>query len=145
MTMVKVNPMHKTFNGMVNEFLNEFPATVSKSLREDVLHYPPVNIRETPDAYFVSLSAPGLQKADFKVKLENKILTISSEKKEETLNENDKMVRTEFGIRNFRRSFTIDEKIEVENISARYENGIMTLELPKREVAKAVSKEIEIL
>lgn len=143
--MVKVNPMHKTFNGMVNEFLNEFPATVSKSLREDILHYPPVNIRETPDSYFVSLSAPGLQKSDFKVKLDNKVLTISSDKKEESLHENDKMVRTEFATRSFKRSFTVDEKIEVDNISARYENGIMTLELPKRELAKAVSKEIEIL
>lgn len=144
MTHVKVNPMHKSFNGIVNEFFNEFPAAVGKSLREDVLHYPPVNIRETADAYFVYLSAPGLQKADFKIKLDNKVLTISSERKEEALKENEKLVRNEFGIRNFKRSFTVDEKIESDNISARYENGIMILELPKREMAKDVSKEINI-
>lgn len=144
MTLVKVNPMHKSLNGMVNEFFNEFPASVSKSLREDVLHYPPVNIRETPEAYVVYLSAPGMQKSDFKIKLENKVLTISSEKKEDAPVENEKMVRNEFGIKSFKRSFTIDEKIETENISARYENGIMILQLPKREVVKAVSKEIDV-
>ena len=139
------NPLSKSLNGIVNEFFNEFPTAVGKSLREDVLHFPPVNIEETPDAYLVELYAAGFQKADFKVGLENQVLTIQSEQKESELVDGNRMIRKEFSRRSFKRSFTVDEKIESANITAKYENGILTLTLPKRETAKSFSKEIEIL
>ncbi len=146
MTHVKMNsPFSKSLNGFVNDFFNEFPTAVGKTVREDVLSNPPVNIEETPNAYLVTLSAPGYQKSDFKVSLENHLLTISSEKKENSIDETNKQIRKEFSLRSFKRSFTIDEKIEAENISAKYENGILHLELPKRETAKAFAKDIEIL
>ncbi len=146
MTMVKVNrPLNKSLNGFVNEFFNEFPTAMGKTMREEILHYPPVNISETPDTYFVELSAPGFEKADFKVSLENNMLTISTEKSEEKPAENNNSLRKEFSLRSFKRSFTIDEKIEADKISAKYENGIMKLELPKRDIAKAVTRDINIL
>ena len=144
--MVKVNrPLNKSLNGFVNEFFNEFPTAMGKTMREDILHYPPVNIIETPDSYFVHLMAPGLQKSDFKVALDNNTLTISTEIEELAGAETEKLLRKEFSIRSFKRSFTINEKVEAENISAKYENGIMVLELPKREIAKAVKRDINIL
>ena len=131
-------------NGFVNEFFNEFPTAVGKTVREDLLNNPPVNIEETPDDYLVSILAPGYQKSDFKVSLDNHLLTISSEKREEEIAEGNKLIRKEFSQRSFKRSFTINEKIEAESITAKYDNGILYLTLPKRETAKAFSKDIEI-
>jgi HSP20 family protein len=129
---------------MMKEFFNEFPTTVSKTLREEVLQSPPVNITEQTAAYLVEIAAPGFDKADFNVKLENNILTISAAQKEITKDVNDKPVRREFSVKGFKRSFTLDEKIDSENIQAKYDNGILKLELPKKETAKPLAKEITI-
>lgn len=145
MTLVKVNnPISRSIDGLMKDLFNEFPSTLSKTVREDVLHFPPVNIFENADSYQLQLAAPGFEKADFNIKLEENLLTISTEKKEETVNADSKMLRREFGYKSFKRSFTVDEKIDIQNISAKYENGILLLELPKKEIAKAVSKEISI-
>lgn len=145
MTLVKVNnPINRSFDGLMNELFNELPATFGKAVREDVLHFPPVNITEKNDAYHIVLAAPGMEKADFNVKLEGKLLTISAEKKEEKAAENEKMIRREFSHRAFKRSFTLDEKIDAGSISAKYENGILQLVLPKKEEVKNPAKEIVI-
>jgi HSP20 family protein len=145
MTLVKVNnPINRSFDGLMNELFNELPATFGKAMREDVLNFPPVNIIEKNDAYHIELAAPGMDKADFNVKLENNLLTISTEKKEEKTAENEKMIRREFTYKAFKRSFTVDEKIDAAGISAKYENGILKLELPKKEVIKNAAKEISI-
>jgi HSP20 family protein len=146
MTLVKVNnPLNRTFDGMMKDFFNEFPTTLGKTLREDILHFPPVNIVDKAEAYHLEMSVPGFEKSDFNVKLENNILTISTEKSDENTESTDKLIRKEFSYKSFKRSFTIDEKIDAENISARYENGILKLALPKKEIAKAGAKEINIL
>ncbi len=145
MTLVKVNnPLSRSFDGLMNDLLNDFPTAFGKTVREDVLHFPPVNIYETDAAYQLEIAAPGFDKADFNVKLENNLLTISTEKKEEKNESTGKSVRKEFSYKSFKRSFTIDEKIEAGNISAKYENGILKLDLPKKETAKAITKEINI-
>ena len=147
MTLVKVNhPLSRSIDGFMKDFLNEFPSTVSKTFREDVLHFPPVNITETPSAYLVDLYVPGYEKNDFKINLDANVLTVSSEKKsEEVKEEGNKFIKTEFSYKAFKRSFTVDEKIDAENISAKYENGILKLELPRKEVLKQGAKEINIL
>lgn len=145
MTLVKVNnPINKSFDGLMNELFNDLPISFGKSLREDVLHFPPANIVEKADLYQIEMAAPGMNKADFTVKLDGKILTISAEKKTESSKEDEKMVRKEFGYKAFKRSFTLDEQIDATQISARYENGILNLELPKKEEVKAGAKEIVI-
>ncbi|MBC7867357.1 MAG: Hsp20/alpha crystallin family protein [Gloeobacteraceae cyanobacterium ES-bin-316] len=148
MTLVKVNNnnnLSRSLDGMMKDIFNEFPTTVAKTFREDVLNFPPVNIIEKADSFLVELSAPGFEKADFIVKLEGNLLNISTERKEEKTAETDKMIRKEFSYRTFKRSFTIDDKIDVENIVAKYENGILKLELPKKEILKAGVKDISIL
>ncbi len=146
MTLVKVNnPLSKGFDGFVNDLFNEFPANFGKTIRQEVLQFPPVNIVEKTDSYHVEVSAPGLDKSDFNIKLEGNLLTISGEKKAETKVENDKVIRREFSQKSFKRSFTLDDKIDGSAITAKYENGVLALVLPKKEEAKAGSKEIAIL
>lgn len=144
MSYVKVNNNYKSLDGFMKEIFNEFPSAVSKAVREDVLHYPPVNIIDKTTNYSVELSAPGYLKADFSIKLDNNVLTVSTDKKEVTTVENEKLIRSEFGLKSFKRSFTLNEKIDTENIAARYENGILKIELPKKESFNAGAKDISI-
>ncbi|HCF64507.1 MAG TPA: hypothetical protein DEU93_10440 [Chitinophagaceae bacterium] len=145
MTLVKVNrPLSRTFEGFMNDFFNDFPVAVSKTFREDVMSFPPINITEKENAYQIELAAPGYDKADFKISMEGNVLNISSEKKDEQKEETDKSIRREFSYKAFKRSFTLDEKIDVEKIDARYENGVLKLELPKKQATQATAKEINI-
>lgn len=145
MTLVKVNtPINRTFDGLMNELFNDLPVTFGKSIREDLLQFPPANIIEKTGLYRIELAAPGMEKTDFNVKLDGKILTISAEHKTETAKADEKVIRKEFGFKSFKRNFTVDEKIDADNISARYEKGILTLELPKKEELKTGTKEITI-
>lgn len=145
MTFVKVNnPIAKNLDGFVNDIFNEFPATFGRSFREDFLQFPPVNIAEKTDAYQLEVSAPGWQKESFNLKLDANVLTISAEKKEEAKDETAKVVRKEFTNKSFKRSFTLDEKIDAANISAKYENGVLQVTLPKKEVVKAAAQQITI-
>lgn len=142
MTQVKFNnrPANRVFNNVFDELFNQFPAT----WKDSSLHNPPVNIHETSDAYHVELSAPGLAKEDFQIKVEEGLLSIGYEKKEETKEEGYKTVRREFAQRSFKRSFTVDENIDVDNIQAKYEQGVLKLHLPKKEQPKASVKQINI-
>ena len=145
MTLVKVNnPLSRSFDGMMKEIFNDFPTAFGKTFREDVLQFPPVNIIEKAAAYELEIAAPGFDKADFNVKLEGNMLSISTEKTNEKTETEHKVVRKEFSYKSFKRSFTLDEKIDAENIQAKYENGVLKLELPKKEIAKAGTREISI-
>jgi len=146
MTLVKVNnPVLKSFDNLMNEFFHELPVNFGKSVREDFLAFPPVNITENATAYYLQLAIPGFEKTDFSIKLENSLLTISATKKEEGKDETAKTIRTEFTQKAFKRSFTVDEKIDSSTIAAKYENGILHVELPKKEQEKATTKEISVL
>jgi HSP20 family protein len=101
-------------------------------------------VKETENGYVLELIAPGFQKEDFKINLDNNTLTISAEKKEETENQNEKFIRKEYKQQSFSRSFTIDENIDAETISAKYVNGVLTLNLAKKQEVKPSVKEISI-
>ena len=88
--------------------------------------------------------APGFSKEDIKIALDNYKLTISGEKRSEEDNKTEKVIRNEYKFQSFKRSFTIDEKTDVENISAKFENGVLTLNLPMKGEVKEVAKEISI-
>jgi HSP20 family protein len=128
MTFVKVNNnTHRSISNFVDEFFQGFPAGLGK---EESNGFPPVNIHETADAYHLELSAPGRSKEDFKLAIDNGQLTISFEKKEEGKTEDYKTIRKEFSFRSFKRSFNLDDRIDSNNIQAKYENGVLKLLLP---------------
>ena len=146
MTLVKVNnPITKSFDGLMNQFLNDFPSATGKTIREEFLGFPPVNIDEKPNGYLLQLAAPGFDKTDFTIKLEADLLTISAGRTTETKDETVKSIRKEFSNKSFKRSFTLDEKIDGATIVAKYENGILNVEIPKKEQEKTPAKEIAIL
>jgi len=140
MTLVKVNntPARSLAN-FVDEFFGELPA-----FRESSLNFPPVNIHETADAYHLELNAPGRSKEDFKLAIENGLLTVGFEKKEETKTQEYKTIRKEFSYRSFKRSFNLDDKIDAGAVQAKYENGVLKLYLPKKEQVKESTKQITI-
>jgi HSP20 family protein len=141
MTLVKVN--NRPFGNLFNELLNEIPVA-ARSFGQDLLAFPQTNIHETPDAYHLELNAPGRTKEDFKIQVEQGLLTISYEKKESVQSEDYKTVRREFEFRSFKRSFSVDDKINVDGIEAKYENGVLKLLLPKKEESKQSSRQINI-
>jgi HSP20 family protein len=101
------------------------------------INTPAVNIIEGKEDFRIEVAAPGLGKNDFKLSIEHNLLTISSEKEEEKKENGDKFMRREFCYSCFRRSFSIPDSVDSENISASHKDGILTLTLPKKEQAKA--------
>jgi HSP20 family protein len=101
---------------------------------------PSVNIKENGADFKIELAAPGLEKKDFKIEVENGQLVISAEKEEEKKEENEKYRRREFSYNFFKRSFDLPENSVPEKIEAKYENGLLKLTLPKKEAAPATPK-----
>lgn len=100
---------------------------------------PAINIKETENEYILEVAAPGMKKEDFKIRMENGMLTIYSEKQEEIENQDKKGAysRREFNYQSFQRSFSIPEDmVDGENIQARYHDGILDIRLPKKEEVK---------
>ena len=142
MTLVKVN--NRPFGNLFSDFLNELPVA-ARSFGQEVFAFPQTNIHETPEAFHLELNVPGRSKEDFKVQVEQGLLTISYEKKEEISQSEDyKTLRREFEYKSFKRSFTVEDKIEVDGIQAKYENGVLKLLLPKKEDSKPSARQINI-
>lgn len=99
---------------------------------------PAVNIKENDNEFEIDVAAPGLKKEDFKLNLDNNVLTISSEKeiRNEEKDEKGNYTRQEFGYQSFSRSFTLPEMVDADKIKANYKDGILKINVPKREEAK---------
>ncbi len=149
MKMVKQNLMPRTVSGLIEDLLN---TGIHSSFRDSAVHddwiqhwgQTPVNIREQDTAYQIDVVAPGITKEDLKIQVNDNVLTIAFNQKEEQPEHSGQWLRKEFKVRDFKRSFTLGEKVDAEKISAKYENGILHLELPKKETALATNKVIEI-
>lgn len=137
MTRIQFNDQgFKTLGSLVNEIFND----VNTGNR----FFPPVNISENENNFELVLMVPGRKKEDFKIALDKDILTVSYEQKEEKADEKTRIVKNEFTLRSFSRSFTLNEEIDRDSIAASYENGLLKLALPKKEEVKISPKEISI-
>jgi len=98
---------------------------------------PAVNIKEDENIYEVEVAVPGLKKDDFKIELENDVLTISSQKEVEEEKVDDNYKRREFRYSSFKRTFSLPEnKVDGDKVKAKYVDGVLHITLPKREEAK---------
>ncbi len=138
-------PFEGTFSNLVDDLFTELPVLLNSgfnnTVRKDSV---PVNVKETEKSFQLDVIAPGFDKTDFKVNIEQDILTVSAEKTNEVNEESDKQIRKEYNFRSFKRSFTLDEKIDATNIEASYVNGVLRLNLPKKEAVKQSATEIVI-
>ena len=129
---------------LVEEFFNGdlFPRFLDAESKQSL---PAVNIVESKDDYRIDVAAPGLNKEDFKVNLENNVLTVSSEKEEKQEDKDEKVMRKEFSYYSFSRSFTLPLTVNAEKIRATHKDGILQVIIPKKEEAKEKpSREIKI-
>lgn len=140
MTMLTVRPESGRIAGprfanlLENIFESELPTFLHNEWNK--LSTPSVNIKETKDAYQLHVVVPGFVKENFNIKVEDNLLTISAEAKEEKPEEGEKLTRREFTAQSFKRSFTFPETVVTDKIGAAYENGILNITLPKVEEAK---------
>ncbi len=103
---------------------------------------PAVNVSENDDFFTLEVAAPGKSKNDFNLELDNGTLTISSEERNEEEKKDDKgrFTRREFSYSSFKRAFSLPETVDVEKISAEYKDGVLVINLPKKEDAKVQAK-----
>lgn len=138
------------------DYTNPYPSLWNKLFDDEFFNMnfspsgttlPSVNIKETKDDFKVEVAAPGMRKEDFRIELDNNIMTIASEHREE---EGDKdkegnYTRREFSYQSFQRSFTLPSTVKGDDISAQYKDGVLNIVIPKREEAKQKpSRTIEI-
>ncbi|MDC8001917.1 Hsp20/alpha crystallin family protein [Aequorivita todarodis] len=143
--MKTVNKNSIWLPGLLDNFLFDNKLDAFKNNYE-TFSIPTVNIIENLPNFVVELAAPGLQKEDFTIEVEEDTMKIASKKietnKEET---NDfSFIRREFNYKSFERSFKLPENIKVEDIQASYENGVLRVTIPKMEEKQALKKMVEI-
>lgn len=142
--------MFPAIPSLLNNFFNEDWLDSSLSTwRSAAATLPAVNVRETNDEFRIEVAAPGMQKDQFKIELDNNVLTISAERQDnrDENNGEEGYTRREFSYQSFQRSFSLPEsKVDREKIAARYQDGILHVTLPKREEAKVrPAKKIAVL
>ena len=141
MLHVKNNPANLGI--FFDELLTNFPANWGKDTQDNSI-VPPTNIHETNEGYHVEVSAPGRNKEDFNLNVEKNLLTILFEKKEVSEDKTYKTIRKEFTYGSFKRSFSLDEKIDTTGIQAKYEQGVLKVFLPKKEEVIVTPQKIAI-
>jgi HSP20 family protein len=146
MTLVKFNErrdngglLSPVFNDIFENFFND--QFISDRM---VLRVPAVNISETDDHYHIELAAPGLKKEDFKINLESNVLTISAEHRDEQASGDKKYNKCEYNYTSFVRSFTLPDSADDGGIEAGYTDGVLRIDVAKKEEAKIASRQIEI-
>lgn len=120
-----------------SDFLEDFWDDRTLARGRSNLSMPAVNVSERPDHFMIEVAAPGFDKKDFNINVENDVLTISSEKQIEDEKEDENVSRREFSYGAFQRSFTLPVTVEADKIKANYENGVLKINIPKKEEAQA--------
>jgi HSP20 family protein len=138
MSLIKRNDIFSTFPKLFEDFFGrELSDWRNENFSVTSTTIPSVNIKETNNAYEVELAVPGMEKSDFNIELEGNRLIISSSKKQEHENREENYTRREFSYQSFQRSFSLPENtVDADNIKARYENGLLIIDIPKKEDAK---------
>jgi HSP20 family protein len=138
MSLIKRNENYPASSNFFHDFFNRDRVDwTTRNFSDTNTTLPSVNILESTENYEVDTAAPGLDKKDFKIELNHGILTISSEKKTKNETKNEKrFTRREYSYQSFNRSFTLPDTVENEKISAKYENGVLKVVIPKKDVPK---------
>lgn len=136
--LIKRSESFPAFSSMFGDFFDKaFSDWTNSNFSLTNTTLPATNIRETKDDFIVTMAVPGMDKKDFKIDLNDNLLTISSEKKNEKKEDEENYSRREYSYQSFSRSFTLPKDVvNDEKISAKYENGELKITIPKKDEAK---------
>ena len=130
------NPRYSANRVLVDDLFNNlFRNDYHENYVRNCPAKPATNIFETEKEFRIEVQLPGFAKEDVKLNYQNNLLSIKVEKEEKDNEENFKYVHREFGSYNFEKQYRLPKTIDVEKIGARFENGILVLQLPKKEEA----------
>jgi HSP20 family protein len=121
------------FEGILNNWLNDEFIGIP-SIDHSIKTLPPVNLIESKESYTIELSAPGFDKDDFKIELDNFNLSVSLGI-DDKLNESVQYIKREYNYSSFKRSFKLAKYSDINKIDASYVNGILTIQIPKTKEA----------
>lgn len=142
MSLIKSNPKFPSLFTDLLDYDKFFGNDFFKGFETSM---PAANVIEGEKSYKIELAIPGFKKEDVKVNIENEILTISAETKSEKDDKNEKYTRKEFSYNSFTRSFQLPKTANSDKVDAKYENGLLKLEVAKKDEAiKQGRKEISI-
>jgi len=143
MTLVKFkNPRLPWYDTMFRDLLGSDRMLTNDFFLENNW-VPAMNVKETKDKFDIEIAAPGFNKKDFQISIENGLLKISAEHKEEGEEKDEDFTRREFNYNSFYRSFTLPENVnEEEVIDATYKRGILKLVLNKLQMEETVQKRV---
>lgn len=142
MALVRQSHWPALTGSMLSDFFDDDRFFNLPSFRQSI---PAVNVKETDKAFEVELSAPGFNKKDFNISVDNRLLTVSAESKQEKERKEDNYTRREFGYTSFSRSFSLPANVNEEDIQAKYEDGILRLNISKKNIQDPTAKKpIEI-
>ncbi|MFD0749139.1 Hsp20/alpha crystallin family protein [Mucilaginibacter calamicampi] len=146
MTLVKFNPEKRNNGSLMPGFNDVFESIFNDTFFNDrmVARVPAVNISESEDHFHVELAAPGLKKEYFKLNLAHNVLNISVQQRNEQDDNGKNYSKREYSYTSWVRSFTLPESANAEQIEAAYTDGVLKIDIAKREEAKAVRRQIEI-
>ena len=134
------------FDSLFDDMLTEVFPSLSKDLGVGFFgkgSYPKVDVIDQKDKVIIEAEIPGLTKEDVSVELEENVLTISGNKKQQELaNEDATYIRRELKRSSFKRSFTLGDNLNTSKINADFENGILAISVPKNEPKKPKVKKI---
>lgn len=142
MSIIKSNSNFQGLSSWMDDFWNTDRLFSDRFFSKELM--PAVNVKERDDSFEIELTAPGLKKEDFKINIENRMLMISSETKKEEEEKNEKFTRKEFNYSAFSRSFSLPENVTEDDLSAKYENGLLKITLAKKQLEAPKKKEIAI-
>lgn len=131
-----------SFRPNINDFFDTDGFLFDKLWKGETI--PAVNISENEKGYEIELAAPGMKKSDFKVKMENGIITISAERKEEKEEKQKNYTRQEYRYDSFTRSFNLPENAKEDDLKATYEDGMLRLHVGKKVATPVTAKSKEI-
>ncbi len=142
MKITRFNPARPAVHNWMDDFFN---TSLGNVLNDDTsVLRPDVNVKETDNEYVMEVAAPGLEKSDFDIQIEDGSLTLSAEKKTENEDKDDKYLRREFQYTSFSRSFHLPENVKVEDVEAKYIDGVLHVSIPKAQPTITQPRRIEI-
>lgn len=104
-------------------------------MRDDDISVPAANVKEEDKTYFLEIAAPGYKKEDFNITVDDNVLTVRTERKVKKKDDDrDKYMHREFHYNGFTRSFTLPEYVEEEYITAKFEDGILKIDIPRQRI-----------